>query len=177
MDRYWLLTWTTYGTWLPGDGRGSVTRIRTGVEPRELQNALDTPHVAHEPALVQSGKELGCAPIFLGLAHAQCLWDQFQETARHREWHIFAVAIMRSHMHLVVGVQGDPEPKEILKSFKSYGSRALNRKWRRPESGTWWTESGSKRKLPDEAAVIDAIEYVANQPSPLLVWVDRAEAH
>jgi hypothetical protein len=28
IDRYWHLPWTTYGQWLPGDERGSVTRIR-----------------------------------------------------------------------------------------------------------------------------------------------------
>ena len=27
-DRHWLLTWTTYGTWLPGDDRGSVVDSR-----------------------------------------------------------------------------------------------------------------------------------------------------
>jgi hypothetical protein len=26
--RYWLLTWTTYGTWLPGDERGFVSPVR-----------------------------------------------------------------------------------------------------------------------------------------------------
>ena len=24
VDRYWFLTWTAYGTWLPGDDRGFV---------------------------------------------------------------------------------------------------------------------------------------------------------
>jgi hypothetical protein len=28
VDRYWLLTWTTYGTWLPGDPRGLIGRER-----------------------------------------------------------------------------------------------------------------------------------------------------
>jgi hypothetical protein len=28
MDRFWLLTWTTYGTWLPGDERGFVSEVR-----------------------------------------------------------------------------------------------------------------------------------------------------
>ena len=30
MDRYWLLTWTTYGTWLPGDRRGFVSNVLDG---------------------------------------------------------------------------------------------------------------------------------------------------
>jgi len=38
-------------------------------------------------------------------------------------------------------------------------------------SGTWWAESGSKRKLPNAQAVLDALDYVVRrQPYPLLVW-------
>jgi len=35
-DRHWLLTWTTYGTWLPGDARGFVSPIPTGVRDRKV---------------------------------------------------------------------------------------------------------------------------------------------
>ena len=28
MDRHWFLTWTTYGSWLPGDPRGFVSQLR-----------------------------------------------------------------------------------------------------------------------------------------------------
>jgi len=27
MERHWFLTWTTYGTWLPGDDRGFVCNV------------------------------------------------------------------------------------------------------------------------------------------------------
>ncbi|MBU6293193.1 MAG: hypothetical protein KJS91_00805, partial [Planctomycetes bacterium] len=58
----------------------------------------------------------------------------------------------------------------LLKDFKSYASRALNKQFEKPESGTWWTEGGSRRKLPDEAAVAAAIRYVLDQEHPLVVW-------
>jgi hypothetical protein len=81
---------------------------------------------------------------------------------------------MARHIHAVVGVPGNPDPEVLLRDFKSYGSRALNRRWKRPASGTWWTESGSKRKKSDEAAACSAILYVRDQPSPLVVWLDDA---
>jgi hypothetical protein len=28
MDRQWLITWTCYGTWLPGTARGFVGNVR-----------------------------------------------------------------------------------------------------------------------------------------------------
>ena len=77
---------------------------------------------------------------------------------------------MANHRHLVVGVSGDPQPERLLQGFKSYGSRALNRRWKRPISGSWWSESGSKRKLPDERAVLSAIEYTIGQEYPLVIW-------
>ena|SRR6516165_7685886 len=178
MDRYWLLTWTTYGTWLPGDERGFVSPVRTGSGPERRHNQPGTPYDADMPGLQEAARrQLKCAPIYLGAFHAARLLAQFQETARYRDWLLVAVAIMRSHVHLLVGVNGDPEPEEVLADFKSYGSRSLNRHWTKPASGTWWTQSGSKRKLPNEAAVRAAVEYVRNQPNALLIWIMDDETH
>ena len=79
---------------------------------------------------------------------------------------------MANHAHLVVGVEGDPDPEQILHSFKSYASRSLNRRWGKPANGTWWTESGSKRKLPDDRAVRDTVQYVRDQEFALVMWVN-----
>src|SRR5262249_40259943 len=92
-----------------------------------------------------------------------------------RKWDLFAAAIMGNHVHIVVGVPGDPNPEDILRDFKSYGSRALNRTFGHRPGGTWWTTSGSKRKLRDEASIHNAIEYVRNQEYRLVVWVADEE--
>jgi hypothetical protein len=68
-------------------------------------------------------------------------------------------------------VPGDPDPTKVLGDFKSYGSRALTAQCGNPASDTWWTYGGSKRKLPNEAAVLAAIEYVRSQHDPLVVWI------
>ena len=115
--------------------------------------------------------QLSGPPIYLSLDQAKQLLPQFQETASHRGWHLIAVAIMSNHCHIVVGVPGDPEPGVVLGDFKSYGSRLLNERWGKRESGTWWTDRGSKRKLPNENAVIGAVRYVGNQTNPLVVWI------
>ena len=110
-------------------------------------------------------------PIYLQKEQAEIILAQFQETAEYRHWRLLAVAIMPNHFHIVVGVQGDPDANTLLRDFKSYASRALNRRWGKPDSETWWTESGSRRKLPNEEAVRQAIEYVRNQPNALLVRI------
>jgi REP element-mobilizing transposase RayT len=110
-------------------------------------------------------------PIYLTADQAPVLLAQFQETAGYRHWLLLAVGIMVNHIHIVVGVPGDPDPEDLLRDFKSYGSRSLNRRWGKPVSDTWWTESGSKRKKEGEEAVRAAIQYVRDQPNPLLIWV------
>jgi REP element-mobilizing transposase RayT len=169
MTRHWLITWTTYGSWLPGDSRGFVGRTRGPDGHKVIHNTPGTEYDDTLPPLRNyAGSILKCAPIFLQKPHAEALAEQFHETANHRGWCLVAVAIMPDHIHLIVGMDDDPEPEEILKAFKAYASRKLNRQWGKPASETWWTESGSRRKVRN---LITAVEYVRNQKNALLVWV------
>jgi REP element-mobilizing transposase RayT len=134
-------------------------------------NFPGTPCVSGLPELRDAATELMKGPpIFLVVDQAKVLLNQFQETANHRSWHLDSVAIMANHIHIVVTVEGDPEPETLLRDLKSYGSRSLNRQSAKPVNGTWWTTGGSKRKLPDENARRAANEYVANQEFSLVIW-------
>ncbi|MGL6096021.1 MAG: transposase [Fimbriiglobus sp.] len=168
MDRVWLLTWTTYGTWMPGDRRGFVSPVPTDGGPAVRHNLPGTPYDANHPDLLTAARSrmLG-DPVRLTRDQAVRLVPQFRETARHRDWRLLAAAVMGNHVHLVVGVPGDPEPADLLRDFKAYGGRMLNRDFGKPAGGTWWTESGSRRKLPDERAVRAAVAYVRNQANAL----------
>jgi hypothetical protein len=170
MDRFWLLTWTTYVTWLPGDMRGFVSNVADDTGQGTRHNVPGTPCDSDLPRLrgFMAGSVKG-GPIYLSAEQAEVLLTQFQETARFRGWHRLAVGIMANHVHILVGVSGDPDT--LLRDFKSYGSRALNRRWGKPASETWWTESGSKRKKAGEEAIRAAIGYVRDQEHPLLTWV------
>jgi REP element-mobilizing transposase RayT len=174
MNRYWLLTWTTYGQWLPGDPRGSATRVHhRGERSRREHNVPGTPFDKELPGRFVSAKKLQKGPtVRFNGEDAECLLTQFHETARVRGWLLVAVAIMANHVHIVLGVPDDPDPAALLRDLKSYGSRRLNQCGTRSHARTWWTQSGSKRKLSDEAAVLAAVDYVRQQEHPLVVWVD-----
>jgi REP element-mobilizing transposase RayT len=176
--RAWLLSNTCYGTWLPGDERGSVTSVRD-VRPEDNPNEFrfehdipGTPWEEELPELHQAAEaQLKGPPVYFDLAKAEIVLGQFQETATYRGRILRAVAIMVNHFHMVVQVTDDPDPKRMLADFKAYGSRALNRRFGKPASGTWWTSKGSKRKLKDDQALAAAIYYVLyKQPNPLVVW-------
>jgi len=176
--RSWFLTNTTYATWLPGDPRGSVTSVRDrrpddAPTPSRIEHDLPgEPWEDEIPGLRHSARErLKGPPIYLDRDQTEIVLAQFLETGAYRGWTIHAIAIMANHFHLVVEVPGDPDPTRVLADFKAYGTRALNRRYGKPPSETWWTTNGSKRKLGDARALADAIHYVLyKQPYPLVIW-------
>ena len=171
MDRYWFLTWRTYATWLPGSRYGFVDPVLDADGNRVIHNIPGTPVDADNPALENYAKTIMKGkPVYLNEEQAKALLEQIQETARFRHWHLVAVAILINHVHLIVGVDGDPDPADLLRDFKAYGSRRLNRLWPKPAHGSWWAESGSRRRLKLDENVAAATAYVMTQESPLLVW-------
>ena len=171
MDRYWLITSTTYGTWLPGDRRGFVSPVRAEDGGLETHNIPGTPCETDLPRLARSARRhLRGRPVRFTRDQAATLLAQFRETAEYRQWELVAAAVMPTHFHVVVGVSGDPDPSGMLRDLKSYGSRALNAHRQCGHDGKWWSESGSKRKLPDAEAVRAAVRYVRGQQGALVVW-------
>ena len=121
----WLLTNTTYGTWLPGDWKGCVTSVRDerpGDAPSVARIEHDIPGHVYEdemPGLrVHAANLLKGPPIDLDREKAEIMVAQLQETAAHRQWVVLGVAVMHNHWHLVVEVSGDPEPRKILNDSK-----------------------------------------------------------
>jgi hypothetical protein len=135
----WLVSSTFYGQWLPGDPRGSVTNVRERriPDPRSLvRHEHDRPGEEYEPVIPELQRaadgQLKGPPISLNLSQAEQLLDQFLETAHHRGWVPHAVSIMFNHVHLVVEAPTQFGKKELLRDFKSYGSRRLTRVAGRP---------------------------------------------
>lgn len=175
----WLLTSTCYGTWLPGDPRGSVTSVRdmragdrSGPARRE-HNAYGTPP---EPCL--RGLEIAARRAMLepvvrfNAESAQLVLRQFLETCELRKWRLFAGAIMWNRFHLIVAA-GDAAPRRVLADLKAYASRALNRHSNAIVAKRWWTSGGSVRLLPNDAALEDGVDYVLRR-QPLAVFPSDA---
>ena len=114
--RSWLLSNTFYGTWLPGDERGSVTSVRD-VRPEDAPSDFrfehDVPGTPWEegmPALRRAAEaQMKGPPIYLDVRKAEILLAQFHETAAYRGRVLRAVSIMFNHCHLVVQVADDPD--------------------------------------------------------------------
>ncbi len=165
-----LLTWTCYGTWLPGDSRGFVGNVRETDGSHVNHNEYGTPFSGNMPRLEAWVRErMRGEPVSLEQSDADAMIAQYRETARIRKWSLEAASVMFNHTHLVVGVTGESDT--LLDTFKGWATRSVKKRRPLPSNGTFWTVGGSNRLLPDETAVRSAVVYVVKkQPNPLATW-------
>lgn len=144
----YFITWTTYGTWLPGDQRGSVINNSTP----------GTQFDAHTPGLVEASKARMVSPAFVMDAKRRAIVDSaIREHASFRGWRVLALHVRTNHVHVVIGARAKPE--DVMGKLKSRGSRVLREAGERVGSGVW-TVHGSTRYLDTPASVERAIAYV-----------------
>ena len=148
-----LFTWSTYGTWLPGDRRGWV----------EYRRGFQLP----DPIL-----ELECAARMMEGAcvltphQRERVHQQVAETCGHRGWLLHGVNCRTNHVHVVLS--STAHPKVIREQFKAWCTRRLNEQ--QAELGIheeqrrtrWWADRGSIRWIYREADLEAAINYVLN---------------
>jgi REP element-mobilizing transposase RayT len=173
MDRHWFFTWRTYGSWLPGE-EGFVGEYVTPDGRRVTDNqygSLTTER--HHRLEIYSRRIQAGDTILLDASHAHVTVCQMRETAGFRGWAIDAIAVITNHVHVVFGVPGDPDPSDLLRDWKSYASRALNKRFGKPFAPRWWAEGGSKRLIADHTDRLARVQYVRDQQSPLLVWLSE----
>jgi hypothetical protein len=123
VDRYWLLTWTTYGTWLPGDERGFLGAVRQKSDSTQAtHNQPGTEYDRERSRLEGFAKATQKRPtsrLTPDQAAAVCI--QIQATAAMRQWKLFAVAVMANHvgwgMSLFVVARDSTEAARLCNDF------------------------------------------------------------
>src|SRR4029079_10338066 len=149
-----FLTWSTYGTWLPGDSRGWV----------EYRHGFKLPNPILELENAARMTEDACR---LTLEQRARVNDQVLETCLHKDWILHAVNCRSNHTHVVLS--SSAPPKTIREQLKAWCSRRLNEQQVElgvPESqmrSHWWTERGSIRWIFNGSDLAAAIDYVVVQ--------------
>ena len=149
----YLITFRTYGTWLPGDERGSIDRYH---------NSFRGPRVLPNPILEQQARsKLKSDPLILDSIKRQAVKDAIVEVCENRHWLLRAINVRTNHAHSVVSV-GLIKPSRALNAFKACATRKFR------ERGLWlydhspWAERGSKRWLWTGMSIFNACDYVLN---------------
>jgi REP element-mobilizing transposase RayT len=148
-----FLTWTTYGTWVPGDERGWVAKPGAFCQP--------------DPALEDRSRSRMTEPaLTLDDRQRQIVEGTIEDHCKVRGWHLHAVACRTNHVHVVVTAH-TRHPEEVMDQFKAWCSRRLKELGNdmgadvsRKARSNWWTQRGSRRWINDEQSLAEAIAYV-----------------
>jgi REP element-mobilizing transposase RayT len=165
------ITWTTYGSWLPGDERGYVSNTFVpGQGYERKQNDPGTPCTADDEATRKRARKLQKWPtVFLNAEQALVVAQSLVDAAARYGWRILRAAIMANHVHVViVGCPDDgPAVRRVLK-----GNTQANLSKHHGSPRVWWTTRGSDRYKHGSAAIEAAEQYVANQARKLAEVID-----
>jgi REP element-mobilizing transposase RayT len=140
----YFISWTTYGTWLPGDERGWVAEGKSGIQaPNPVRYELAQAAMTGDPVIL--------TPPQRALVKAT-----IEKHCDIRHWFLHAVNPRTNHVHVIV--TAPLHPKKVMEQFKAWSTRHLNEEFGRRKD--WWTEDGSKQWINDEKHLRNAIRYV-----------------
>jgi REP element-mobilizing transposase RayT len=147
----YFLTWTTYGTWLPGDTRGWVESGQFGIKPPDPWRRCEAQEAMTEDELTLTPPQ---RVVVEETIRAHCAL---------RGWAVHAVNVRTNHVHVIV--TADATPETVMSQFKAWCSRRLSEQAGlrgRAKNGQkrWWTEHGSTKWVNDEEYFRNAIRYV-----------------
>ena len=140
----YFLTWTTYGSWLPGDERGWTPR-GGGKRPPDPARRRDAAARLREP------------PVTLAPAQRALVDAVIRDHAGRRGWTLHAVNVRTNHVHVVVTAP-TYAPKLVGEQFRGWGTRRL--KAAHPGRENWWTEGGTAQLVFGEDDLTEAVRYV-----------------
>ncbi len=138
----YMITWTTYGTWLQGDDRQYV------------KNGQILP--ANNALAAANMRALTNAPVRLSFNKRRIVEAAIQRKAARFGQQIYALTVQANHMHLVA--EYIPKPIGIVvQQYKNCAIRALRKLG---VQGRVWTTGFNKRYCFDENDLRRKIHYV-----------------
>jgi len=160
------ITWTCYGTWLPGDPRGHVSNsLLPDGSFLPKRNIPGTAYSEGDARTHQRAQALQKYPtVLLAASQALCVVKSLLEAANARDWRILRAAVMSNHTHVVIADCPD-DGSAVRRILKGVTQAALSRADGRPTK--WWTKGGSDRYKHGHEAIEAAIRYVARQAGVL----------
>ena len=148
-----LITFRSYGTWLHGDERGSISRHKNQYKSFRLPQ--------NEKWLDINTQRLKSEIVTLTAEQRNAVEKAVRETCDIRGWHLQAINVRTNHVHTVVSI-GAKKPEIALNAFKANATREMRQNACWQNEKTPWADKGSKRYLWNEKSVAAAIDYVIN---------------
>ncbi|MDD5327031.1 MAG: transposase [Phycisphaerae bacterium] len=137
-----MVTWTTYGSWLPGDNRGYVKEGR--ILPADNK-------------LLQANKARQKSPtVKLKAQEKKIVRKEILAEAKKIGHEIIVLAVCTNHIHLLARPHSQ-SIEDLAGKYKSLTTRAL---WKYGREGRIWTKGYDKRFCFSEDELIQRTRYV-----------------
>ena len=140
----YFLTWTTYGTWLPGDPRGWN---RKGEIDSLTGNSL----------IAATAKARMREDVFLlTISDRKVVEETIGDHCEIRGWELHALNVRSNHLHVVV-TAGENSPEKVVAELKTWCTRKL--KEAHEKRNRFWTQGASCRWLNSDDDLAKAVDY------------------
>ncbi|MEM7453113.1 MAG: transposase [Planctomycetota bacterium] len=151
-----FITWTTYGSWLPGDSRGWVKWKKGKQRPQ--------PHL--EDWCKGRMKEKA---VLLSPEQREAVESVIRKHAEHRGWELHAVSARSNHVHVAVTVgakNGNQEErvvdgvKRVRDQFKANATRVLRQGANPIQNEKVWTKGGDIQFVDTDDDLEQVVIYI-----------------
>ena len=139
-----FFTWTTYGSWLPGDARGWTDKA----------GAIRTPN---HRLVTRARACLHGNPVRLSPCQREHVEDIIRRHCDLRGWHLHAVACRSQHVHVVLTAT-TASPAQVCQQLKAWAARSLHDYNETPAH--IWSRGYSGRRLYDAHGLAAVVQYV-----------------
>ena len=149
----YFITFTTKGTRLHGDPRGSVDRDH---------NTPGEAFVSDDPDLLRIERDQSAGPaVALEETARRATQDAIVGVCEHRGWTLHALHVRTTHVHAVVSA-GEVPPERVMNDFKGYATRRMRERGVAP-GDTIWTRHGSTRWINEPATLEARVAYTVDE--------------
>jgi len=161
----YFLTWSTYGSRLHGDQRGSVERANRNPNLTTYES---------RPNLESFERNLLHAPIMrLDQRSQQVVLSTFREVSQFRHWRLWAAHIRTEHVHVVI--EAEARPEKVVVDLKARATRLLREAGLIGKDQQLWTQHASTRHLWNLDSLERAIHYTLHEQGEPMAMFDGRE--
>lgn len=151
----YMITWTTYGTWLQGDRRRYVKDGQILPSNQSLENS--------------NKQNLSKEPVRLSPTYRQIVQKAIIQMAKQLNQKIFALSVSSTHVHVLA--EYIPMPIGlVVRHYKGSAQSALRKTGL---LGNIWTKGFDKRYCFDEQTLKNRIDYVKSHNKNTKIFSPR----
>jgi REP element-mobilizing transposase RayT len=152
-----FITWTSYGSWLPGDSHGWI----------KWKKGEEQPEPVLEDWFKERMKEI---PVLLDAHQREAVEDVIREHAEHRGWELYAVSSRSNHVHVAVTVvpkTGNQKfrvadgVKRLRDQFKANATRVLRQGANPIQNEKVWAKGGDIQFIEMNDDLEQVVIYIA----------------